>query len=105
MKITAKQQRKDVYQMVTDLIIELLENGIVPWRQVWQGGEIPANYVTKKCYRGINMWILLSGQFSQPYFLTFKQTKSLGGSIKKDQRGCLYVIGVSATLTKRVAGS
>ncbi|MCH7415251.1 zincin-like metallopeptidase domain-containing protein [Belliella sp. R4-6] len=87
MKTIAKKQRKDVYQMVSDLIIEKLENGIVPWRQVWQGGEIPANYVTKKCYRGINMWILLSGQFSQPYFLTFKQAQSLGGSIRKGSKG------------------
>ncbi|MCH7402261.1 zincin-like metallopeptidase domain-containing protein [Belliella kenyensis] len=87
MKTMAKKQRKDVYQLVTDLIIEKLENGIVPWRQVWQEGEIPANYVTKKCYKGINMWILLAGQFSKPYFLTFKQAQSLGGSIRKGSKG------------------
>ncbi|MCH7414311.1 zincin-like metallopeptidase domain-containing protein [Belliella sp. R4-6] len=87
MKTIAKKQKKDVYQMVTDLIIEKLENGIVPWRQVWQGGDIPANYLTKKCYRGINMWILLSAQYEKPYFLTFKQAQSLGGSIRKGSNG------------------
>ncbi|MCH7415445.1 ArdC family protein [Belliella sp. R4-6] len=87
MKTIAKKQRKDVYQMVTDLIIEKLENGIVPWRQVWEGGEIPANYLTKKCYNGINMCILISAQCRKPYFMTFKQAQSLGGSIRKGSKG------------------
>lgn len=87
MKTIAKTQKKDVYQMITDLIIEKLERGIVPWRKVWDDNELPMNYVTKKFYHGINMWLLMSEGYNYPYFLTFKQAQNLGGKIKKGVKG------------------
>ncbi len=69
--------------MVTNLIIDRLEAGVVPWQMPWKAGSLPRNMVSKKAYRGFNFWYLLSFNFQRPYFLTFHQIKNLGGSVKK----------------------
>ncbi|MEK6481666.1 zincin-like metallopeptidase domain-containing protein [Catalinimonas sp. 4WD22] len=82
-KYSNSQARKDVYQMVTDIILEKLEQGVIPWKQSWSEQGPAANYLSKKPYRGINALLLNSLGFSHPYFLTFKQAQQLGGKIKK----------------------
>ncbi|MBW6479473.1 MAG: DUF1738 domain-containing protein [Bacteroidales bacterium] len=77
-------KRFDIYEMVTNLIIDRLEKGVVPWQMPWKsGGAIPSNLVSKKVYRGFNFWYLLSFGFERPFLLTFNQVKTLGGSIRK----------------------
>ena len=44
----------DIYAIVTDKIINLLEQGVVPWRRPWTSTGLPRNLVSKKPYRGIN---------------------------------------------------
>ncbi|WP_339870247.1 zincin-like metallopeptidase domain-containing protein [uncultured Algoriphagus sp.] len=73
----------DIYRKFTDLIIEKLEEGVIPWKQPWHEMGMPSNYLTKKPYRGINLWLLLSCGHQYPYYLTFKQANSLGGKIQK----------------------
>ncbi|MEM9928712.1 MAG: zincin-like metallopeptidase domain-containing protein [Bacteroidota bacterium] len=75
--------RRDVYQLVTDIILEKLEQGVIPWKQRWSAQGPAANYVSKKPYRGINALLLNSLGLAQPYFLTFRQAKQLGGHIQK----------------------
>jgi len=75
--------RQDVYQMITDIILDKLEHGSIPWKQSWNAQGPAANYLTKKPYRGINALLLNSPGFADPYFLTFKQTQQLGGKIKQ----------------------
>jgi antirestriction protein ArdC len=72
----------DVYQLVTDLIIEKLESGIIPWRKPWNDYGAAVNYISKKPYRGINQ-LILNGLHIKPFYLTFKQAISLGGRVKK----------------------
>jgi len=80
-------KRFDVYEMVTNLIIERMEVGVVPWQMPWKtSGGMPRNLVSKKTYRGFNFWYLLSFGFENPSFLTFNQVKDLGGSIKKGSK-------------------
>ena len=54
------KEKVDVYSIVTDRIIDLLEQGVVPWHKPWAGGsnQFPINYVSKKAYRGLNVWLL-----------------------------------------------
>lgn len=78
----------DVYSIVTDRIIEHLEKGVVPWQQPWSKSGMPKNLISQKQYRGINIWLLASLHHSQNYFLTYKQVKELGGSIKKGEKSC-----------------
>lgn len=79
--------KKDVYQVVTDRIIGLLESGTVPWRKPWKGGHhTPKNFVSRKAYRGINLFLLNAAGFASPFWLTFRQVQSLDARIKKGEK-------------------
>lgn len=72
-----------VYEMMTDRIIAQLEKGTVPWQKPWNGTTgLPKNLQSGKVYRGINLFMLGCSGFASPYWLTFKQCKAKGGSIK-----------------------
>lgn len=81
----------DVYQMVTDRILELLQRGVVPWRKPWSTGLSPQNLVSKKPYRGINHFLLRVLDYASPWWLTFKQAKELGGHVRKGEKGTQVV--------------
>ncbi|HZQ46069.1 MAG TPA: zincin-like metallopeptidase domain-containing protein, partial [Verrucomicrobiae bacterium] len=68
-------------------IVRLLESGTIPWHQPWKGGnQWPQNFVSRKVYRGINLFLLNAARYPSPFWLTFKQVQSLGGSVKKGER-------------------
>src|SRR5437016_9391237 len=67
-----------VYEIVTEQIVEQLENGVAPWRKPWRT-EFPKNLRTLKDYRGLNVLLLASQGYVSPYWLTFNQAKVLGG--------------------------
>ena len=77
---------KDVYEIVTNRIIEHLEKGVIPWQKPWTEAGHPKNLITGKDYRGINVWLLNTLNYAQNYFLTFKQVKELGGNVKKGEK-------------------
>jgi len=77
-----------VYEIITSRIIEKLEAGIIPWHKPWQSVEgMPKNLISKKEYRGINIFMLAVQGYESPYWLSFKQTQELGGNVKKDEKG------------------
>jgi len=76
----------NIFQIVTDRIIEQLENNVIAWRRQWQGG-VPVNYITQKPYNGINLLLL-------PYggeWLTFKQVQEVGGTVRKGEKSSMIV--------------
>jgi len=75
-----------VYTIITNRIIEHLEKGVVPWRQPWTDAGLPKNLITGKPYRGINVWLLASLNYSQNYFLSFKQVQDIGATVKKGEK-------------------
>jgi antirestriction protein ArdC len=79
-----------VYQIVTDRLIKMLENGVVPWRCPWTGG-IPMNYISKRHYSGINILLLGMLNYKFPYFLSRKQVYSLNGQINPGERSNLVI--------------
>ena len=85
-----KTNTPDVYQIVTDQIIEKLSAGTIPWKQPWTH-TAPCNYATKKPYRGINTLLLGMLGLKNPYFLTYKQAQQLGGQVKKGAKSHLVV--------------
>lgn len=84
-------KKTDVYAIVTDRIIAQLEQGVIPWRKPWTEAGVPQNLISRRPYRGINVWLLASLNYRQNFFLTFKQVKELGGSIKKDEKSNMVV--------------
>jgi antirestriction protein ArdC len=81
----------DVYQIVTDQIITLLEQGIIPWQKPWAETLAPMNLLSKRQYRGINLWLLASLNYERNLFLTWDQIKSIGGSVLKDEKGHIVI--------------
>ena len=79
-----------VYEIVTEEIIKQLEGGTAPWHKPWHCEE-HRNLVSKKAYRGINVFLLSTRPFPSPWWLTFRQAKELGGSVRKGQRGTMVV--------------
>ena len=84
--------KPDIYQQVTDRIIQQLEQGVVPWKSPYFSKVgLPRNFSSGKAYQGINVFLLGSLRFTSPYFLTFIQAKELGGHVKKGEHGSLVV--------------
>ena len=69
----------NVYEMVTERIIEQLESGVIPWQKPWTGSKNGAyNRVSMKPYSILNQMLLQhSGEYA-----TFKQWTEAGGHIK-----------------------
>ena len=77
----------NVYEMINSRIMELLEQGTVPWKKPWQGSSaMPQNLVSKKAYRGVNSFLLACQPYGSPYWLTFKQCSELGGKVVKGSK-------------------
>ena len=81
----------DTYAIVTEKIINLLEQGIVPWRRPWSATGLPCNLVSKKPYRGVNLLLLSATKYISPLWLTMKQANELGGSVGKGERSQIVV--------------
>ena len=80
--------KKDVYEIVTDRIIEQLEQGVIPWEKPW-GGVIDGAYnrISKRPYSLLNQMLLQhSGEYA-----TFKQWSELGGHIRKGEKSEIVV--------------
>jgi antirestriction protein ArdC len=73
-------EKVDVYQLITDRIIDQLEAGVVPWRKPWTGDANGAyNYMTGRRYSLLNQMLLQH----EGAYLTWNQIKSMGGTVKK----------------------
>lgn len=88
----------DIYQMITDKVVESLEKGTAPWQKPWSGGKsgMPRNFVSTKAYRGINVFLLsytarVKG-YQSPFWVSYKQAQQLGGSVRKGEHSSSPVV-------------
>lgn len=78
----------NVYEIITNRIIETLEQGEVPWKKTWNAQtQAPRNLISGKLYSGINVFLLLSARYQSPYWLTYKQATEKGGTVRKGEKG------------------
>lgn len=78
---------RDIYQQVTDRIIAMLQDGICPWKRDWSASPFTPRNWNGRPYRGINWLLLGSLDYPTPVFLTYKQARALGGTVRKGERG------------------
>lgn len=88
----------DIYEEVTNRIIQQLTQGIIPWRKPWRmsgvsiKGEadlrkLAFNRVTKTAYSALNQMLLSrAGEYA-----SFKQWQDLGGKVKKGAKAEIVV--------------
>ena len=88
----------DLYQAVTDRILEMLDKGTVPWRHPIRNadGGRPKNFESGRPYRGVNVFLLAITAWMKGYgsssWLTFRQAEEKGGPRQKGREildGCL----------------
>lgn len=85
--MASSSERRDVYQDVTDTILEALEAGTIPWRKPWATAGLQRNAVTGRPYTSINQLLLQLSEYGDPRWTTFKGAKQLGGSVRKGEKG------------------
>src|SRR6266436_6622410 len=91
-----------VYEIITSQILAELERGEVPWRKPWHTLP-PANLVSKKPYRVINVFLLALQGYGSQFWLTFNQAKQLGGNVRKGEHGTKIVFWKFDTYEKESA--
>ncbi|HCM9655503.1 DUF1738 domain-containing protein [Enterobacter mori] len=94
-KPRAAVAKTDIYQTVTDSIVQALESGVKPWVCPWvrngTAAGLPANFSTDTAYSGINIMLLWCSATKQGFqdsrWLTYKQAQELGGQVRKGETG------------------
>lgn len=93
-----KKPQEDLYQMVTDKVVSLLEMQLEtdqprrPWIMLGADGGPARNPATSNIYRGINQFLLSLEMMLGPEgfhlnrWLTFKQAKEKGGNVIKGSK-------------------
>jgi antirestriction protein ArdC len=97
----AGESRASLYDEITEKIVAELEAGRVPWVQPWGIAAakaplaMPKNASTGRQYSGVNVLILwgavVERGFASQSWLTFRQALSLGGHVRKGERGTTVV--------------
>ncbi len=80
----------DNYEVITNAIIEALENGVAPWICPWDRSlGMPHNGASNHIYQGINVWLCFARSWAEgwndPRFFTYNQVKKLAttkGTVK-----------------------
>jgi antirestriction protein ArdC len=94
-----------LYESVTNGIIADLEKGVAPWVKPWSGGGVgalPTNAATGRDYNGINIPILWHAALSKGYpsqgWMTFKQARGLGATVRAGEKGTHVVFTKKLTV-------
>ncbi|KGT86303.1 DNA primase [Erwinia typographi] len=91
--------KTDIYQTVTDSIIEALEAGVKPWACPWKKcgavSGLPSNFTTNDTYSGVNIMLLWCSAAKQGFtdsrWMTYNQAKAIGGQVRKGERGTMAI--------------
>jgi len=86
-----KDVSTDIYQRITDRIVEQIEAGTLPWVRPWStvGDTVPINIISSRAYRGINNLVLQLEAQSHGYrlnrWLTYRQAAERGAQVRKGE--------------------
>ncbi|WP_271612695.1 ArdC family protein [Bradyrhizobium sp. CCBAU 21362] len=96
--------KRDVYQTITDQIVELLEQGAFAWHKPWSTAHLDGRVTLPlrhngTPYRGVNILSLWMQSMAKGYacagWMTFKQAIDLGGCVRKGEKGSPTVYAYS----------
>ena len=100
--------RRDLYQHVTDRILEDLERGVRPWLKPWSMSKVGGSILPRRHngipYQGINVLLLWSEAMARGYtattWMTYRQALELGAHVRKGESGTLVVFADRLTRTE-----
>ena len=96
--------KRNNHDLITNKIIEALDAGTAPWCKPWATGGC-LNLISGKAYRGINTLLLGMQGYKMPFWVTYKQAQSLGGTVKKGERGTHIIYYRLIETSKTVNGT
>ncbi|WP_372088690.1 ArdC family protein [Tistrella mobilis] len=103
---TEETMKQDLHAEVTARIVAQLETGVRPWMRPWTTGESVAGRplrATGEPYRGINTLILWEASlirgYHAPTWITFRQARAEGGTVRRGERGTTVVYSSALTRT------
>jgi len=82
-----------IYAHLISFFIAELEQGFVPWHKPWTNNGMPMNLLSLTPYSGINTLYLASLGYSENFFLTLKEIKSLNATVKDNVKGHPVILG------------
>lgn len=102
--------KPNIAETITAAIIERLERGVRPWVRPWKGAaDARLRRPSRSCgtpYRGINTVVLGMiadvMDYASPYWMTYNHAQSLGGQVRKGERGSTAIL--YKTIVKRGSG-
>ncbi len=101
----------DIYQAVTDRILEMLDKGTVPWRHPIRGGaggDWPKNLESRRPYRGVNVFLLAVTSWMKGYgsafWMTYRQAAASGGNVRKGEKSTMVVFWKQYDTRDKVTG-
>lgn len=91
-----KSNKPSPAQIITDLVISRLEQGVRPWTKPWASGA--AQRPLRACgtpYTGINclyLWAMAEQSgFNSRYWMTYKQAQDLGAQVRKGEKSSIAI--------------
>jgi antirestriction protein ArdC len=87
--------KQDLYEQITQAVIEAIESGAGAYRMPWHNLETPVNATSQKPYRGINsvvLWAVAQKYgYVHPQWATYRQWQDLGAQVRKGERSATAV--------------
>ena len=96
------RSKDDIYAEITEAFLTAIrDHGTVPWRKGWRcDGILPANFQSKRPYRGMNsLWLGMVQQargYTTPYWSTYRAAEKSGGQVRKGEKsqiGTVVAVG------------
>lgn len=84
-ELPLQASRRQLMAQITERILDLLNQNIVPWKIPWSGA-LPYNYISRRPYGVLNATLLLATPFTQRAWLTQRQVERRGASILPQQK-------------------
>ena len=91
-----KSERASPAEIITDMVISRLEQGVRPWTKPWACGA--SQRPLRACgthYTGINclyLWAMAEQNgFHSRYWMTYKQAQQLGAQVRKGEKSSLAI--------------
>jgi antirestriction protein ArdC len=95
--------QQQIFNQVTQHIIQNLETGVMPWARPWTSNcGIPKNQLTGKYYRGFNVLMLWCAANTRGYesdrWLTRRQADTMGGNVQEGEIGTTLIFWRPVTI-------
>ena len=99
----------DLHESITNKIVAQLEAGTVPWQRDWSvgGSGVPMNAISNRPYSGVNVllfWMAQDKGYPTARYLTFKQAKEVGGTVRAGEHGTQVIYFKQLTVKDRSTG-